>query len=56
MPSSVHRPPTCHVIVTGISRGLGAALFDLLLDADIRLFGIGRTFSDKTAAGRRAAA
>ncbi|GAB3844708.1 SDR family NAD(P)-dependent oxidoreductase [Dactylosporangium cerinum] len=33
-------------IITGISRGLGAALFDVLNDGRTPLLGIGRTFTD----------
>jgi benzil reductase ((S)-benzoin forming) len=48
--------PTIAVLVSGISRGLGHALFDLLIDQGYRLSGIGRSFTqaqrDAEAAGR----
>jgi NAD(P)-dependent dehydrogenase (short-subunit alcohol dehydrogenase family) len=34
------------VVLTGVSRGLGAALFDQLASRGDRILGIGRTFSD----------
>lgn len=34
------------VVITGISRGLGAALFDRLVDRGDRVLAIGRTFTD----------
>jgi benzil reductase ((S)-benzoin forming) len=39
-------PMARHVIITGISRGLGAAIFDLVERDGSRLFGIGRTFTE----------
>lgn len=47
MSTSADGRPARHVIITGVSRGLGAALFDLLLNADARLFAIGRSFTDE---------
>ncbi len=34
------------VVITGVSRGLGAALFDQCYDRGDRLLAIGRTFTD----------
>lgn len=35
------------VVLTGISRGLGAALFDVFADADDRVLGLSRNFTEK---------
>jgi benzil reductase ((S)-benzoin forming) len=42
------------VIITGVSRGLGAALFDEFLASGDRLLGLGRRFTDAQYAAERA--
>lgn len=42
------------VVITGVSRGLGAALFDELVDADDRVMAIGRRFTAEQQARARA--
>ncbi len=41
-------------VITGVSRGLGAALFDELNAADDRILALGRTFTDAQRAAARA--